>query len=323
MTQLEARQALVEAARALLALGLVGPTGGSLSVREDRAGILVTPGGVPASDLVPDMVVPVDLASGQWTGPLAPAGELALHREAHRQRDAGAVVHTHQVAASICAAARVPVPPPYGDLPCAPYGRPGTRGLAEATLAALGDRPAVLMANHGVLCVGADLPAALSVVEQVERTCARYVVDHRPREGSHPPADPSSPWEPGHLQRVSLPDGSEAWLSRAPYTVRFSLLRRPLPAVLVDLARFAGRQVPVARRPPRRARRAAVLVPGRGALIGAPNHEEVAMAVESAARAWIGGQGFGGARVLGAWEVRSLRAARDRPAGQASDPGGA
>jgi hypothetical protein len=185
---------------------------------------------------------------------------------------------------------------------------PGTKRITEATIGALGDRPAVLMANHGVFAVGADLERAFGLVEELERTCARYVVEHRPREGSHPPAEPDAPWDPACLQQISLRDGSPAWLATAPYTVRFSILRRPLPPVLDDLAQLTGRHVPVARAiPKRRPRRDALLVPGRGALVFGEDHEAVAMVVEKAARAWIGGQGLGGAKPLPAWEALLMR----------------
>jgi hypothetical protein len=55
--------------------------------------------------------------------------------------------------------------------------------------------------------------------------------------------------------------------------------------------------------PKRRPRADAVLVPGRGALVCGADHEAVAMVVEKAARAWIGGQGLGGAKPLPAWEA--------------------
>ena len=50
-------------------------------------------------------------------------------------------VHTHQVAASICAAARVSVPTPFGEVPCAPYALPGTKKITEGTVGALGEGP--------------------------------------------------------------------------------------------------------------------------------------------------------------------------------------
>jgi hypothetical protein len=91
--------------------------------------------------------------------------------------------------------------------------------------------------------------------------------------------------------------------------VRFATLRRDLPPVLDDLAQLTGRRVAPLRSTPRRRPRAdAVLVPGRGALVFGADHEAVAMVVEKAARAWIGGQGLGGPKPLPAWEAVLMRA---------------
>jgi L-fuculose-phosphate aldolase len=310
MNEAEARHALVEAGHRLLAEGLVARTWGNLSVRVDDRTMAITPSGIQYPDLTAQMIVLVDVVTGTWSGPHKPSGERKVHLETYRRRaDVRAVVHTHQVAASICAAARVSVPASFGEVPCASYALPGTKKITERTVGALGDRPAVLMANHGVLAVGTTLDEAFVRVEELERACARYVVDKRPREGSHMPADPDAPWDPACLQPVRLDDGTQGWLSTAPFTVRFATLRRDLPPVLDDLAQLTGRRVAPLRSTPRRRPRAdAVLVPGRGALVFGADHEAVAMVVEKAARAWIGGQGLGGPKPLPAWEAVLMRA---------------
>jgi ribulose-5-phosphate 4-epimerase/fuculose-1-phosphate aldolase len=165
------------------------------------------------------------------------------------------------------------------------------------------------MANHGAFAIGGTLEEAFDRVTELERACAAYVVVKRPYEGSHMPADPDAPWDPACLQTVDLADGTTAWLSTAPFTVRFSILRRPLPPVLDDLAQLTGRRVATLRATPkRRPRSDAVLVPGRGALVFGSDHEAVAMVVEKAARAWIGAAGLGGAKPLPAWEALLMRA---------------
>ena len=255
VSEAQARRELVDAGHRLLADGLVARTWGNLSVRLDERSMLVTPSGISYPDLTEKMIVRVDLDSGEWAGTYKPSGERKLHSETYRRRpEVMAGVHTHQVAASICAAARVPVPTPFGEVPCAPYALPGTKKITEGTVGALGQGPAVLMANHGAYAVGGTLGEAFDRVSQLERACAAYVVAKRPREGSHMPADPDAPWDPACLQPVQLGDGSSAWLSTAPFTVRFSILRRPLPPVLDDLAQLTGRRVASLRSTPKRAR---------------------------------------------------------------------
>lgn len=314
MTPDEARRALVEGGRRLLAEGLVARTWGNLSVRLADGRIAITPSGVPYPDLAPEQIVLVDPDTGEWSGALKPSGERKVHLEIYRRRpQVQAVVHTHQMAASICAAARAPLPAPWGVVPCAAYALPSTKKLTEATVGALGDGPAVLMANHGALTVGADLDEAFERISALERAAAEHVVTWRPYEGSHLPGDPDQPWDPAWLSEVQLHDGSIAWLSVAPFTVRFSILRKPLPPLLDDLAQLTGRQVPARARVPRKTPRAdAVLLAGQGALVSGPDHEAVAMVVEKGARAWIGAQGLGGAKPLPLHEVLLMRAVYQR-----------
>lgn len=309
MNETEARRAVVEAGYRLLAEGLVARTWGNLSVRIDGRTMAVTPSGIAYPDLTEEMVAVVDLETGEWSGPYRPSGERNVHREAYRRRpDVMAGVHTHQAAASICAAARVSVPAPFGEVPCAPYALPGTRKLTEGTVGSLGGGPAVLMANHGVFAVGADLDEAFARVAELETACARYVAERAPTEGPPLPAAADARWDPAALEPVRLVDGTAAWMSTAAYTVRLATLGRALPPVLDDLTQLIGRRVAcVPDVPQRRPRADAVLVEGRGALVLGEDHEAVAMVVEKAARAWIGAAGLGGAKPLPTWEAVLMR----------------
>lgn len=319
MSEADARTALVQAGQRLLAAGLVARTWGDLSVRLDDDAIAVTPGGVPFSDLSEAAVVRVGLDTGAWTGDREPSGERDLHREIYRRRpDVEAIVHTRQVAASVCAAARVALPTPSGTVPCAPYALLRTRRRIEGTAGALAGGPAVLMANHGALAVGASLDEAIERIVGLERASADYVVVARPREGAHLPAAADAPWDPSWIEPIGLADGSSGWVSTAPYTLRFSMLRRELPPVLDDLAQLTGRRVRSRDRlPPRRPRAEAVLVSGYGALVAGADHEAVAMVVEKAARAWIAAAGLGGAVALPGWQAQLLRASYLRASRQA------
>jgi L-fuculose-phosphate aldolase len=60
------------------------------------------------------------------------------------------------------------------DIRCAPYCAFGTQELSDAALAALKDRKACLLANHGVIATGADLPSAISLAGEVENLARQY-----------------------------------------------------------------------------------------------------------------------------------------------------
>ena len=63
-----------------------------------------------------------------------------------------------------------------GDIRCARYATYGTAALSGNALAALGGgRRACLLANHGLLALGADLAAARALAAEVEALCAQFV----------------------------------------------------------------------------------------------------------------------------------------------------
>ena len=57
---------------------------------------------------------------------------------------------------------------------CAPYGLFGSQALSNNALAALIDRKACLLANHGMIALGRDLDDALAVTVEVENLCEQY-----------------------------------------------------------------------------------------------------------------------------------------------------
>jgi L-fuculose-phosphate aldolase len=60
------------------------------------------------------------------------------------------------------------------DIRCAPYYTFGTQELSDAALAALKDRKACLLANHGVIATGTDLHGAISLAGEVENLARQY-----------------------------------------------------------------------------------------------------------------------------------------------------
>jgi len=63
-----------------------------------------------------------------------------------------------------------------GEVKVAKYASAGTVELAKNVVDALGDRKAVLLANHGIITCGRDLDDALNVLICVERTAKIYIL---------------------------------------------------------------------------------------------------------------------------------------------------
>lgn len=178
------RRALVEAARRMNALGINQGTSGNLSVRSGE-GLLVTPSALAYEAMGPDDVVAMGF-DGEWTCPTAgrkPTSEWRIHRDVLAAREeAGAVVHTHAMFCTTLACLGLEIPAFHymvavagGDsIRCAHYATFGTQELSDRALAALEGRRACLLANHGMLALGADLDTALALAVEVETLAAQY-----------------------------------------------------------------------------------------------------------------------------------------------------
>lgn len=175
----EARRNVLQAARQMSRLGLVVSTWGNVSARvAGRDLVAITPSGVEYDALSEEMICVLDHRGAMVHGELRPSSEAPMHREIYRVRpDVGGIVHTHSVYASAHAAARLPIPPVVeelaqvvgGAIECAAYARAGTDALARAAAGALGDRNAVLLANHGLVGVGGTPRDALRVCVVAEQ----------------------------------------------------------------------------------------------------------------------------------------------------------
>ncbi len=176
------RDTVITACRELTRRGLVHGTSGNVSLRRDHARFFVSPSGLAYEHLERDDIALMDL-DGRWFGRRRPSSEWRFHRDILRSRpDIGAIVHTHSVEATGLACTGRGIPAFHymvavaggTDIRCAPYHCFGTQALSDAAVAALEGRMACLLANHGVIALGVDLPAALALADEVENLAAQY-----------------------------------------------------------------------------------------------------------------------------------------------------
>jgi L-fuculose-phosphate aldolase len=179
------RRSIVAACREMNALGINQGTSGNISVRlPDRSGFLVTPSGIPYDVMEPAMIVEMDLDGG-YRGDVLPSSEWRMHLDILRTRpEAGAVVHTHATHATALSCLRVGIPSFHymvaagggPDIRCADYATFGTPELSARMLEALAGRTACLLANHGMICLGASLQKAMWLAVEVEAMARQYLV---------------------------------------------------------------------------------------------------------------------------------------------------
>ncbi len=176
------RELLCATARRMSALGLTPGRSGNVSVRTTN-GLLITPSGIAYEDLCDDDAVELAIDGTAAAGQRAPSTEWRLHRDILAARpDVHAIVHTHSLFCTTVSTLRRPIPAIHymvvlaggDDIPCAEYATFGSDELAAAAVRALGAGHACLLANHGMIALGADLPAALRLAAEVETLASQY-----------------------------------------------------------------------------------------------------------------------------------------------------
>lgn len=182
MTEAEIRAALIQTSRDCITKGLSNATAGNISLRYG-GGMIITPSGIAPDLMTPDMMVQISF-DGDWTGAHKPSSEWALHAALYRLRpEAQAVVHAHPTYCVALSCLRAPLPAFHymiagfgGDeVPCARYETFGSAALARSVADAIGTQyHACLMANHGMIALGPDLPTAFLRTEKLEVLAQQY-----------------------------------------------------------------------------------------------------------------------------------------------------
>ncbi|RYG46180.1 hypothetical protein EON79_10795, partial [bacterium] len=139
---------------------------------------VIKPSGVDYDQLTPDMLVEVDLATGEkLPGQLKPSVDLPHHLFLYRNMpEIRSVIHTHSNYATAFAAVGQAIPlvltaiaDEFGaEVPCAPYVDNEGEHIGEAILKYKNRSPAVLMGNHGVFAWGDSPKSALKAAVMVE-----------------------------------------------------------------------------------------------------------------------------------------------------------
>ncbi len=176
------RQSIIDACRAMNALGINQGTSGNISLREGD-GLLITPTSMPYDLMKPADIVEMRLDGGV-VGAGRPSSEWRFHLDILRERpDVNAVVHAHPNYCTTLAIMERGIPPIHymiaaagGDsIRCAPYATFGTAELSANAVEALKGRKACLLAHHGMIAVGASLANAMWLAVEVETLARQYV----------------------------------------------------------------------------------------------------------------------------------------------------
>jgi L-fuculose-phosphate aldolase len=167
---------IVDISQKLWAKGWVANHDGNVSVRYEDM-LLATPTAVSKGDIVPEMILTLDMEGNKLQGIGKPFSEIKLHLAAYRAReDINAVVHAHppfsMARGLVGSDFEINVPEAVvsiGDvIPVARYAMPGAKENDEIIVDALSKCDVFMMAGNGVLSVAGCAKDAFLRMELLE-----------------------------------------------------------------------------------------------------------------------------------------------------------
>jgi L-fuculose-phosphate aldolase len=173
----ELRQDICDIGRYVWQKGWIAANDGNITIRMDDNRLLCTPTGVCKGLMQPDDLIVCDMQGNKISGVKERTSEVAMHLLIYSMRpDIRSVVHAHPPVATGFATAGKPLNQALlpeviiglGCVPLADYGLPGTQALTDGMVPYIPKYDAILMANHGAVCYGADVHQAFFRMETVE-----------------------------------------------------------------------------------------------------------------------------------------------------------
>jgi L-ribulose-5-phosphate 4-epimerase len=180
------RRQVIEVAQVLPKFGLVWMAGGTICARDPESGcVVVTPSGMSYDDLTfTDMIV-TDMEMNVVAGDHRPSVALNLWVAFFKARpELNAIVHTHSPFATAFSVIGEPIPVItetqanwFGaPVPVTPYLSVDDPRFATLPVEVLGEGFGVLLGQHGVITLGANLNRALERAVTLEEAARTYSI---------------------------------------------------------------------------------------------------------------------------------------------------
>ena len=177
---------LIDVAKLLKKEGLVsdGVNKGSISLRLNETEIAVSPSKLSYEELNENKINIMNIDGSAISQPSPISRDTYFHLKIYQDRsDVNAIIHTHSKYALALALANREIPFVIygmkqhcgGKVDIAPFYFPNTPECNEAIIRYLGDRNAVLLRNHGLVCVGKTLKDCYETAVFVESLAESYV----------------------------------------------------------------------------------------------------------------------------------------------------
>ena len=180
----EIRKEIAILGREIATCGFNLGTWGNISARINENSFAITPSGIAYELITAEDIAIVDLTGKIIEANKKPSIELPLHSAIYKSKtDINAIIHTHSICCTAFAIARKSIPAACedmvqivgGQVEIAEYSLPGSTGLARNVVAALGNKSACLMANHGLLTAAKSLDEAYKIAQIVEKSAQAVI----------------------------------------------------------------------------------------------------------------------------------------------------
>jgi L-fuculose-phosphate aldolase len=176
------RETLTNAGRVLASEGQGDYVAGHISVRLPNAPerFFMKPAGIGLEEMTNDNIITVDIDGKKVDGTMSRHNEVFIHTEVLRARpEITAVIHTHPPHAVAFSSLGRPLLPvgndavTFIDLPIFSETTDLiiTKARGEAVARCLGERPALILRNHGIVAAGRSIEEAVWVALKLEKAC--------------------------------------------------------------------------------------------------------------------------------------------------------
>lgn len=177
---------LIKAAKFLKQQQLVsdGVNKGSVSIRMKNQQILMSPSKLSYDELTDDKLNVLNIDGSYVSQPSPGSRDMYSHLGIYQERkDVNCIIHTHSRYATALALAGKGIPfilygmkfHCKGSVELAPFEFPNSPECNKQIIRYLGDKNAVLLENHGLICVGETIKDCMETVEFVEAISESYL----------------------------------------------------------------------------------------------------------------------------------------------------